>query len=360
MLPANTMTYRATALLAFIAIAAAGSPLPTELHLRGYSVIPAPQKVSLAAEEIEFDSSWSYDASTLTGNHIAVRALVSDLQGFQRIQLKPAGPRSRNVIRLAVTAGTVAAPNDPNNASQAYKLTIAPGRVEITGNADAGLFYGVQTLLQLVKNGPRGTLLLPVGTMEDWPTYALRFLHWDTKHHQDRMETLKRYIDWSARFKANMIGLEIEDKFEYPSHPVIGAPGAFTANELQELVNYGLERFVQVVPQVQSPAHMAYVLKHPEFAGLKQDGINYEICTCDPKAYELVFSMYEDLIKATKGVDYFFVSTDEVYYAGKCDKCKAPYTPENRSLEWCDFANRARDFWPGTTGGCWPGWSIRC
>ena len=81
------------------------------------------------------------------------------------------------------------------------------------------------------------------------------------------METLKRYLDWSARFKVNMIGFELEDKFAYPSHPVIGAPGAFTPAELQEIVNYGLERHIQVVPQVQSPAHMAYVLKHPEFAG---------------------------------------------------------------------------------------------
>ena len=149
---------------------------------------------------------------------------------------------------------------------QAYRLTITSTGIRITGNSDQGLFYVVQTLLQLLKPTCGGKLLLPAGEIEDWPATSLRFLHWDTKHHQDRMETLKRYLDWSARFKVNMIGFELEDKFEYPAHPIIGAPGAFTVAEMQEIVRYGLERFIQVVPQVQAPAHMAYVLKNERSA----------------------------------------------------------------------------------------------
>ncbi|MEM2465494.1 MAG: hypothetical protein QXL85_07810, partial [Candidatus Bathyarchaeia archaeon] len=85
----------------------------------------------------------------------------------------------------------------------------------------------------------------------------------------------------------------------------------------------------------------AYVLKHPEFAHLREDGNNYEACLCNEKTYELIFSMYEDVIKATKGVEYFFVSTDEVYYAGIC---KSPYNPEVRSLTWVEFVRKAYDF----------------
>ena len=155
------------------------------------------------------------------------------------------------------------------------------------------------------------------------------------------METLKRYLDWSARFKANMIGFELEDKFEYPSHPMIGAPGAFTTAQLQEIVDYGLERHIQVVPVVQAPAHLAYVLKHPEFAELRADGNNYQSSLCDPRTYDLIFSMYDDVIAATKGVDYFFVSTDEVYYPGIESACKAPYNDENRSLQWVEFIQKA-------------------
>ena len=118
----------------------------------------------------------------------------------------------------------------------------------------------------------------------------------------------------------------------------------YTSAELQEIVNYGLERYIQVVPQIQSPPIWPTCLKHPEFADLRADGSNYQACMCDPRTYDLIFSMYDDVIKATRGVEYFHVSTDEVYYAGICSKCDKPYNPENRSLRWVEFVQRAHDF----------------
>jgi hexosaminidase len=319
-------------------------PSPTELRLRGYSVIPSPQEVILQPEDIDFDGTWAYRGTSVGPTHIAVRSLLKDLREFHGITLKPAVASSRNIVRLAIAEETVKTAGTGDVTSQGYLLKISPGLIEITGNGDPGLLYGIQTLLQLLKSCPGGRLQLPAATSEDWPEHALRFLHWDTKHHQDRIETLKRFLDWSARFKINRIGFELEDKFEYPSHPIIGAPGAFTTAQLQEIVNYGLERFIQVVPQVQSPAHMAYVLKHPEFADLRADDSNYQSCDCDPRTEQLIFSMYDDVIKATQGVDSFFVSTDEVYYAGICAKCTRPYNPENRSLAWVEFVQKAHAF----------------
>jgi hypothetical protein len=278
----------------------------------------------------------------IDAQEISVRTLRRDLADWHRLNLN-AAPQGDLVIRLSIQPGTTKTGADAEIDKQAYRLQIDDRSVEVTGNGAPGLFYGVQTLLQLIKQGPSGVLILPKETIEDWPKLQLRILHWDTKHHQDRMETLKRYLDWSARFKVNMIGFELEDKFEYPSHPAIGAPGAYTTRELQELVNYGLERHIQIVPEIQAPAHMSFVLKHPEFAALRADGSNYMSCMCDPKALELIFSMYDDAIAATRGVDYFFVSTDEVYYAGLCDKCARPYNPENRSLAWVEFVQKAHE-----------------
>jgi hexosaminidase len=339
----NTRLLVVLSLISFNQLSLA-TPSPTELRLRGYSVIPSPQKVSLHAEDIDFDGTWVYRGTSVGPTHIAVRSLLKDLREFHGLTLKPAVASSKNVVRLAIAEGTVKTAGTGDVASQGYLLKIAPGLIEIIGNGDPGLLYGVQTLLQLLKSGPGGRLQLPVATLEDWPEHTLRFLHWDTKHHQDRIETLKRFLDWSARFKINRIGFELEDKFEYPSHPIIGVPGAFTTVQLQEIVNYGLERFIQVVPQIQSPAHMAYVLKHPEFADLRADGNNYQSCMCDPRTEQLIFSMYDDVIKATQGVDYFFVSTDEVYYAGNCANCTRPYNPENRSLAWVEFVQKAHAF----------------
>jgi len=317
-----------------------GPALASPLWLRGYSVIPTPRLVQLQPQDVVLDSQWTVDDSAVGAGHIAVRSLVRDVAEFHALDLRRGtGPK---VIRLVVTPGTVATGSEPGTGAQAYRLSIADEAIHIAGNAGPGLFYGIQTLVQLLKRDNAGRLLLPQGTLEDWPKLQLRFLHWDTKHHQDRMETLKRYLDWAARFKVNMIGFELEDKFEYPSHPVIGAPGAFTTAQLQEIVDYALERFIQVVPQIQSPAHMGYVLKHPEFAGLRADGNNYQSKLYDERTYELLFSMYDDAIKATRGVDYLFVSTDEVYYAG-IEGTRRPYTPENRSLAWVEFVQRAHE-----------------
>jgi hypothetical protein len=303
-------------------------------------VIPTPQKVSLGAGDVGFDAGWTYRAEGIAPNHIAVRSLTGDLKQFHRIVLAPHGERA---IVLSVKPGTVAVPGEAALSPQGYRLRIAGARIEITGNGDAGLLYGVQTFLQLLKPGPDGKLWMPEATIEDWPKLQLRFLHWDTKHHQDRMETLKRYLDWTVRFKANMVAFELEDKFEYPSLPEIGAPGAFTTAELQEIVDYGLERHIQVVPLVQAPAHLSYVLKHPRFAHLKADGNNYQACLCDEDSYKLIFQMYDDVIRATRGVDYFYVSTDEIYYAGAGDKCTQPNTDDFRSEKWAEFARRAHD-----------------
>ncbi len=219
---------------------------------------------------------WVYETA-LPAQHIAIRSLLADLRDMHGLSLRPAGSAKTDALVLTVREGAVKSGAKPELDRQAYRFTAAPHRVVIEGNSDQGLFYGVQTFLQLLRPDGKGSCMLPAGIIEDWPSFDLRFLHWDTKHHQDRIDTLKRYLDWSARFKVNMIGFELEDKFEYPSHPIIGAPGAYTTAELQEIVNYGRERFIQVVPQIQSPAHMTFVLKHPEFADLRADGNNYQL-----------------------------------------------------------------------------------
>jgi len=320
-----------------------GSSQPTELARAGFSVIPTPSEVFLNGQEVVLDSQWVIDPGTLDDSDISVRTLVADMAEFNGLLLG-LGDRARKVIQLHIQPGTVLTSCGSEIDDQAYQLSIESTRVTIAGNTRVGLFYGVQTLVQMTKTSRTGEVLLPSGVIRDWPWAQLRFLHWDTKHHQDRIETLKRYLDWSARFKINMIGFELEDKFSYPSHPVIAAPGAFTPEQLQDIVNYGLERHIQVVPQIQSPAHMAYVLKHQEFAHLRSDGNNFQSCLCDEEAHKLIFEMFQDVIDATKGVNYFFVSTDEVYFAGICEKCKLPFNEENRSLAWVEFVNRAHKF----------------
>jgi len=308
------------------------------LRENGFSLIPAPQRLELQPGVAVLDCSWTLETSA-GREDIAVRSLLSGAQEMHGLVLAGTGERK---ILLAVKDGAVSGAPNAECSAQAYRIKTTPTQVEITGNAPEGLFYGVQSFLQLLRRDGAGRLVLPLGEITDWPDLQLRVMHWDTKHHQNRMETMKRYIDQSAFFKANAISFEMEDKYEYPRHPVIGAPGAYTRAEMVELTRYALERHVQIIPDVQAPAHMNYVLKHPEFAHLRSDSSNYQICMCDEEAMRLIFDMYQDMIDATPGVKYVHVSTDEVYYAGISEKCQKirPYNEINRSRLWVEYVQR--------------------
>ncbi|HRE52758.1 MAG TPA: beta-N-acetylhexosaminidase [Flavitalea sp.] len=322
-----------------------------DLRSKGYSLIPAPQQLKLTGKDIVVDKSWSV---SLTPAGKGTKALNSLNEGSASLHSLSFAKTGGNRIVLEVKAGTIKEKLEPNLLKQAYHLQISPREIRISADDETGLFYGVQSLLQLLRPEGNGSFKLPEGSITDWPALDLRFIHWDTKHHQDRMETLKRYIDWSALFKANAIAFEIEDKYEYPRHPIIGAPGAFTKKEMHELTAYAHARCIQLTPYVQAPAHMAYVLKHEEFAHLRADGSNFQICMCDEEAIQLIFDMYQDMIDATPGVDYFFASTDETYYGGTCAKCLKEHS-EGKSQISIDYMNRAHK-WLAERGRkmfCW-------
>ena len=313
----------------------------TDLRARGYAVLPAPRNVQLEDSCVRVDAGWALSLNDVADDDIAARELTARLRDEFALALSADGDKS---IRLSIQDGAVDTGAGGEADGEAYRLTIAADGIEIVANAAAGLFWGVQTLCQLLE-GPAGDALgAPVGVITDWPTYPLRIVHWDTKHHQDRPANLRRLLDWAARYKFNAIAFELEDKFAYPTNPIIGAPGAMTTQQLQELVRYALERHVQIIPTIQAPAHLCYALKHPQFAHLRCDGSNYVACVDDPEAMKLIFEMYEDILEATPGVKYFLVSTDEVYYSGICETSGKPYNPENRSLKWLDFVKDAFEF----------------
>lgn len=308
------------------------------LGAAGFAVLPVPQEAQWEGGWLRLPFVWRLTHNDLGADDACLPALEDAWAGAGCMRRED-GTGVAVVLRRTPD---VAFPElSCEVAGQGYELGIGAGQIEIRARTAAGLFYGVQTLVQLVETADVAGGL-PLGTIRDWPAYPLRFVHWDTKHHQDRIETLRRYLDWMARFKLNAVSFEIEDKFEFPSHPEIGAPGAFTTAELQALTAYARARHIHLVPNLQAPAHMTFVLKHPAFAHLRCDGSNYQACLEDPAARALIFDLYADLCRATPGVPFFHVSTDEVYYAGICER-QRPYTPGNRSLALVEFINAAHD-----------------
>jgi hexosaminidase len=226
----------------------------SESRRRGYALLPVPQRIEFGEGRFETTRlSREFHLAGVASGDIAVRALGDVLSAT--------GACGETPVELSLDPGVVPADLDDARRAQGYRILVSADRVCLTGGGLPGLYYAVQTLRQLLDH-PSGAL--PICTIVDWPEYELRCVHWDTKHHQDRLPTLKRFLDQCAALKINAVLFELEDKFEYPSHPVIGAPGAFTAAELQALTDYALERQIELIPDVQSPAHLCYVLKHAE------------------------------------------------------------------------------------------------
>jgi hypothetical protein len=299
---------------------AAAQP-PSPLAARGYAVIPEPRNVSLSSGDFRFGSDWRVELGPgVPPTDVAVESLRADLLSHFRLQLQPQG--AAGVVRLSIEAGSVsigqALDRDKSAlAEQAYRMDLSPTEVRITANAATGLFYGVETLVQLLKPA-NGAFQLPAGRIVDWPDLQFRAIYWDDAHHLDQPFYLTHALRQAASFKINAFVIKLEGHFVYKSAPAVVEPYAYSPAELQQFTDYGLRYHIQLIPYLDAPAHVAFLLKHPEYAALREiPDSNYELCAANPDSYKLLTGMFQDLLDANRGVRYFYLSTDEPYYIGK-------------------------------------------
>jgi len=298
--------------------AATASPL----FARGYTVIPEPQRVTLSGRDFEFGPAWRLQlAPSVNADDIAAVSLQEAIQERFHLALAPAKEKDGPVLTLAIDPQVVVvgAATDRQKAvlaAQAYRMKLTPTAIKIAGNNPVGLFYGVQTLIQLLKP-QQDRLWLPEGEIDDWPDLELRAIYWDDAHHLEHPDVLKAAIRQAAFFKINGFAIKLEGHFQYQHAQPIVEPYAMTRAELQELTDYARKYYVELIPYLDAPAHDAFILKHPEYAGLREyPESNYEFCVTNPDTYKLFDGMFDDLLAATKGSRYFILSTDEPYYVG--------------------------------------------
>ena len=297
--------------------------------------MPQPQEVRLGATDFVFSRDWKLELQGVAPADVAVQVLQEEIE--KRFLLKLANPsRAAGTLRLVIAANSARVGDAQDRdrdilAQQAYKIDLGGKAVTISANAPAGLYYGVVTFVQLLK--PRdGALILPEGQIEDWPDLQMRQIYWDDAHHLDRLDALKRAIRQAAFFKINGFAIKLEGHFQYKSAPALVEPQVLSAAQLQELTDYGLRHHVQIIPYLDSPGHIAFILKHPEYYRLREyPGSNYELCATNPDSYKLLFGMFQDLLDANKGATYFYLSTDEAYYIGLANNAQ------------CQEAQRAKE-----------------
>ncbi len=224
--------------------------------------------------------------------------------------------------------------------SQGYRLITDDNGLTISAKEEVGLFYGVQTFFQLIKKA-NNEIFIPGMEITDWPDVEIRAVHYDTKHHQDRSSYVKSFIKDLSRYKINMLVWEWEDKFAYKSHSEIGAPGAFTMNEMMEFTRYAREYHIELVPLVQGLGHVSYILKWPQYDDLREVAdSDWEFCPMKEGTYELLFDLWDEAMEATPGSKYIHIGSDETYELGHCIECKAKVQEIGKSGLYHLFANK--------------------
>ena len=310
--------------LLFISISLFAMEEGSELFEAGIYLIPYPQELSMGGEDFLLGEKVSVvlDSKASEQDRFAASELVAQLQkdwGIQAVITDAAAGQSIILTHKGVSKKISG--QTKKKATQGYELSTEANQVTIRANGASGLFYGTQTLLQIIKKGPRGAFI-PGMKITDWPDIVERACHYDTKHHQDKREYVESFIRDLARYKINMLVWEWEDKFEYPSHPEIGAPGAFTMEEMQQITRYTQKDNVQLVPLVQGLGHVSYILKWPQYSHLREiPASNWEFCPHKEGTYELLNDLWMDAIEATPGSQYIHIGTDESYELGKGVEC---------------------------------------
>ena len=275
-----------------------------------FQIVPQPQKIEI-----------------LTGNGLAFGKLKN---------LKISGEFNRpvmgNILSLLAESnisglGTLTLKLDSSGIApkshEGYLLTIENGEVTIEARGKAGLFYGCQTLEQLLEDARDYQTSIPACKITDSPDYVYRAVHFDTKHHLDHIGYYYESIDRLARYKINAITWEFEDKLGYQSHPLVGAPQAISIDEMAALTKYARERNIEITPLVQGLGHATFILKHQEYAYLREMESNrWAFCPLHEGGYQLLFDLYREAIEATPGSKYFHIGGDEIGNIGLCERCK--------------------------------------
>jgi hexosaminidase len=363
----NTYIMPLLSILLFLCCGQVPAAVPaTPLHNAGIFLIPYPQEVSLGGEDFILDRKMTIllDRNASESDRFAAAELASQLKKDWGVNAVIAdAPSGKTIVLTHKGVSKDVAGLPKKKALQAYQLSAGADQLVIRAKGEAGLFYGTQTLLQIIKKGPEGTMV-PGMEITDWPDISERAVHYDTKHHQDRREYVESFIRDLARYKINMLVWEWEDKFEYPSHPEIGAPGAFTMQEMQEITRYARKYHVQLVPLVQGLGHVSFILKWPQYSHLREiPASNWEFCPLKEGSYALLFDLWEDAIEATPGSEYIHIGSDETYELGSCEQCQLKSEEIGRSGLYTLFTNRAAKHLKtkGRKTMCWErpmGWQV--
>jgi len=294
------------------------------------NVIPQPEKTDLSDAIFNLDNNTviCFDQSNKSLGKAALRLeeMLKRPLGARLIYKESIQATDKNYIHLIV---------DSNMADEAYILSISETHIEILGGTARGVFWGIQSLRQLMPacsegDSILGSVILPCSKIMDSPRFSYRGMHLDVCRHFFTVEEVKSYIDLLAMHKFNTFhwhltedqGWRIEIK-KYPELTRLGAwrdetvigrntgefdgirhGGYYTQEQIREIVQYAEDRFIMVIPEIEMPGHSLSALSaYPELG-----------CTGGPYSVANTWGVFNDVFCAGKESTFEFLEDviDEV------------------------------------------------
>jgi hypothetical protein len=199
---------------------------------------------------------------------------------------------------------------------EGYLLHVEANVVVVTGNSSAGVFYGLQTLKQLVR-GASGKAFIQGVKITDWPALRWRAVSDDiSRGPVPTLAYIKRQLRTEAMFKLNMHSFYMEHTFGSAANPLIGpAGGSLTPDEIRELVVYAKRYHIELVPEQQTFGHLHKALRLEKYADLAESPHGDVLSPQQEGSYKLVADWYRELNELFPG-KFFHIGEDETFELG--------------------------------------------
>jgi hexosaminidase len=319
------------ALLCFAGLASC-SQGPSEDTVKAFEgVIPKPSSVTRGEGVFRISEGTEIEAAQDEASDLSLllTMAVADRTGVD------IGKEQENKIIVSKTSGGDLGP-------EGYRIRIAENEITIEGSELAGIFYGIQTLRQLItKNGNKWEVA--IGTIEDRPNFEWRGSMLDVSRHFFSVDDVKRYIDLISFYKMNRLHLHLSDdqgwRIEIKSWPKLTEVGGTTQvggngggfydqTQYKDIVEYAARRFVMIIPEIDLPGHTNAALA--SYAELNCDGkatklyegIEVGFSTLclkkDKVTFGFVTDVMRELAEMTPG-PYLHIGGDEAHTTPKED-----------------------------------------
>ncbi|RLT79231.1 glycoside hydrolase family 20 protein [Bacteroides acidifaciens] len=330
----------------------------TAHSLKAQSVIPVPLKMEQGTGSFLLSEKTKLYTNLQGGE---AQLLENCLQTLP-IHLKKGKKKdTQNVLSLLITEKSGQLPTP-----ESYTLSVTPERIQIQATSGAGLFYGIQTLLQLSVSSDTGVITVSAVEVQDTPRFAYRGLMLDVSRHFFTKEFVKKQIDALAFYKINRLHLHLTDaagwRIEIKKYPLLtefaawrtdanwkkwwngdrkylrfdepGASGGYyTQDDIREIVEYARQHFITVIPEIEMPAHSEEVLSaYPQLSCAGEPYKNADFCVGNEETFTFLENVLTEVLELFPS-EYIHIGGDEAGMAAwkTCPKCQKRMKDEHLS-----------------------------